>query len=260
MSASAAPTLPLARLVEDVRAVVPRTGQPFAQLPDGRTKLVFRVMAGGGGDVAVSGPRTRAAFKEVSGVARALVLAFKPGWSAPALGVGPAALTDQVVLLEALWGSAGAALAEDLLAADGLPDVLARLAEALARRTEGASESSSARLARRAARLLERGEETQVTQVAARLGVTPRHLRRAFTESVGVPPKAFARASRLQRAVRMAADSSDWGRIAVEAGYYDQAHLISDFRDLVGLTPGAFLRRGSHRGERLAPASLGAPR
>ena len=35
----------------------------------------------------------------------------------------------------------------------------------------------------------------------------------------------------------------DWGRIAADAGYYDQAHLIGDFRELVGLTPGAFLKR-----------------
>ncbi|WP_367616288.1 AraC family transcriptional regulator [Corallococcus exercitus] len=39
-----------------------------------------------------------------------------------------------------------------------------------------------------------------------------------------------------------AATSKDWRRIAVDAGYYDPAHLIADFRELVGLTPGAFLK------------------
>ena len=81
--------------------------------------------------------------------------------------------------------------------------------------------------------------------VAKRLGVTARHLRRAFTESVGIGPKEFARTVRLQRAVRSAATSNDWGRIAADAGYYDQAHLIADFRELVGLTPGAFLKHSS---------------
>jgi AraC-like DNA-binding protein len=39
----------------------------------------------------------------------------------------------------------------------------------------------------------------------------------------------------------MATCSIDWARIARDAGYYDQAHLIRDFRELVGLTPGNFL-------------------
>ncbi len=94
--------------------------------------------------------------------------------------------------------------------------------------------------------------------VASHLGVTARHLRRAFTESVGIGPKEFARTVRLQRAVRRAATSKDWARIAVDAGYYDQAHLIADFRQLVGLTPGAFLKRVSDRGGSLhSVATLG---
>jgi AraC-like DNA-binding protein len=82
--------------------------------------------------------------------------------------------------------------------------------------------------------------DVRMAHVADRLGVTSRHLRRAFTESVGVGPKDFARAIRLQRAVRSAATSRDWARIAAENGYCDQAHLIDDFRALVGLTPGAY--------------------
>lgn len=55
---------------------------------------------------------------------------------------------------------------------------------------------------------------------------------------------------RLQRAVRLAATSKDWVRIAADAGYYDQAHLINDFRELVGLTLGTFLKRADERGVR----------
>lgn len=79
--------------------------------------------------------------------------------------------------------------------------------------------------------------------VAEQLGVTGRHLRRAFTENVGIGPKEFARTVRLQRAMTMAATSRDWARIAADAGYYDQAHLIGDFRQLVGLTPAVFFKR-----------------
>ncbi|WP_437995816.1 helix-turn-helix transcriptional regulator [Sorangium sp. So ce185] len=197
--------------------------------------------------MAVAGPRTRALFKNATGVAQAVMLQFKPGWSAPLLGVAANALTDRIVPLEDLWGRTGGDLCLDLLEARSVPEVLDRLSHAIALRTHETFEPASAQLARRAVRLLE-GGEVRVERVAERLGVTARHLRRAFTESVGIGPKDFARTVRLQRAVRRAASSKDWARIAADAGYYDQAHLIADFRELVGLTPGAFLKRAGARG------------
>jgi len=246
---SDASTFSLSRFVEDVRSVVPGAGGALHvdRLPDGRTSLVFRVMEEGReGDVAVAGPRTRALFKHATGVSRAVIVQFKPGWSASLLGVAANALTDRIVLLEEIWGGSGIDLCRDLLAARSLPEILDRLSRAIAVRAWQTFEPASARLARRAVRLLE-GDEVRVESVAKRLGVTARHLRRAFTESVGVGPKDFARTVRLQRAVRRARTSNDWVRIAADAGYYDQAHLIGDFRQLVGLTPGAFLRREVER-------------
>ncbi|WP_338261841.1 helix-turn-helix domain-containing protein [Corallococcus caeni] len=251
---SAASTFSLARFVEDVRALVPVAGNTrHERLPDGRMTLVFRVLEEGRkGDVCVAGPRTRALFKDAPGVVRAVILQFKPGWSAPLLGVSANALTDQIIPLEDLWGRPGGDLLHELLAARSLPEVFDRLSHAIALRTHQTFEPASARLARRAVRLLE-ADEVRVETVAEQLGVTARHLRRAFTEHVGIGPKDYARTVRLQRAVRMAATSKDWRRIAVDAGYYDQAHLIADFRELVGLTPGAFLKSA----ERGHPAGHG---
>lgn len=232
----------LARFVEDVRVLVPVAGRDnrIEQLPDGRTNLHIRVLAGGHADVTLAGPRTRAVFKDPTDVVRVMSLRFKPGCAAPLFGVSASVLTDQYVALEELWGPAGADLCRELLAARGVPDALDRLSRAFAGHTDRRDAPASASLARRAVRLLEAGE-ARVEQVATRLGVTARHLRRVFTDSVGIGPKDFARAVRLQRAVRLAASSSDWASIAACAGYYDQAHLIAEFRDLVGLTPGAFL-------------------
>ena len=249
MTNAAASTAWLSRFVEDVRVVVPVAGRALQleRLPDGRTTLVLRVKEEGQkGDVTVAGPRTRALFKNATGIARAVILQFKPGWSAPLLGVAANALTDQIVQLEDLWGRPGGELCHELLQAASLQEVLDRVSRAIAVRTHQTFEPASARLARRAVRLLE-GDEVRVESVAKRLGVTARHLRRAFTESVGIGPKEFARTVRLQRAVRMAASSKDWVRIAADAGYYDQSHLIADFRELVGLTPGAFLHATAQR-------------
>lgn len=243
------PTLALARFVEDVHAVAPPPGQAFdgVRLPDGRTTLVFRALEGGlKGDVWVAGPGTRAKFKSVTGIARMVTLRFKPGWSVPLLGVAASELTDRIVPLDDVWGRAGRELCGELLAARSRADVMDRIARALAFHAGHTVETASGQLARRAVCLLE-GGEVRVESVADRLGVTARHLRRAFTENVGIGPKDFARTARLQRAVRIAATSCDWARIAADAGYYDQAHLIADFRQLVGLTPGAFFKRTGGR-------------
>jgi AraC-like DNA-binding protein len=229
--------------VEDVRVVVAVPGAPLQveRLPDGKTAIVLRTLDDATGDAWVMGPRRRALFKIATGVARAVIVELRPGWASSMLGVAASALVDRHVALDELWGRPGAELRDELLAMRDASEIVDRLARALASRLERAGGSASARLARRAVQLLERGED-RVEEVAARLGVTARHLRRVFVESVGVGPKDFIRNVRLQRAVR-SAGAADWGRVAADAGYYDQAHLIADFRDLVGLTPSAYARR-----------------
>jgi AraC-like DNA-binding protein len=80
--------------------------------------------------------------------------------------------------------------------------------------------------------------------VANDLGVSERHLRRVFRETVGVSPKAFAKITRFRRAVCAARDDAypRWASIAVATGYYDQAHLIAEFRAIAGVTPRTLLR------------------
>ena len=234
--------LSLSHFVEDVRSLTfDGRLRHLEHIPDGRTYLVVRSIEGEG-DVTVLGPRTRAHFKRVSGVQRAVMLQFKPGWSCALLGVAANELTDRHVALEDLWGRPGRDLRLELLAAGSTRELLDLVSSSLVGRAEQTVEPEAARLARRAVRLLE-GGETRIDRVASLLGVTTRHLRRAFTENIGIGPKDFARTVRLRRAVRMAERSTDWVRIASDAGYYDQAHLIAEFRELIGLTPGAFLKR-----------------
>ena len=254
-TASSAPaTFSASRFIEDVRAVVPVPGRSLEvdQLPDGRTSLVFRVLEEGRrGDVAVAGPRTRALYKRPTGVARALIVRLRPGWSTSLLGVTASAVTDQIVLLAELWGPSADELSSELLAARSPQAAIDRLSDALTTRALQTLEPASARLARRAVRLFE-GDEVRVDNVAKQLGVTARHLRRAFVETIGVGPKDFARTVRLQRALRRAETSDDWSQIAAGTGYYDQAHLIADFRRFLGLTPSAFMKRAIERGVRSA--------
>jgi methylphosphotriester-DNA--protein-cysteine methyltransferase len=66
-----------------------------------------------------------------------------------------------------------------------------------------------------------------------------RHLRRVFRDAIGMIPKTFARLARFRRALGAARpdEHEGWASIAAEAGYYDQAHLIAEFRMIAGVTP-----------------------
>lgn len=72
--------------------------------------------------------------------------------------------------------------------------------------------------------------------------VSSRRLRRLFLQGVGVAPKRLARILRFRAALERlsAAPAVDLPRLALDCGYYDQAHLYRDFRDLATMTPGAY--------------------
>ncbi len=73
-----------------------------------------------------------------------------------------------------------------------------------------------------------------------------KQLRRIFLERVGVGPKAMARIARINCAARLIrASGRTHADIAAQAGYFDQSHLIRDFREICGTTPLQYARNMS---------------
>jgi AraC-like DNA-binding protein len=88
-----------------------------------------------------------------------------------------------------------------------------------------------------ALRLLVSGRRT-VGTAAERVGLSERQLERKSLECAGISPKTLSRISRFQHAIgRHRAGYGNWKEIAHDAGYYDQMHLVRNFRDLGGGTP-----------------------
>ncbi len=82
----------------------------------------------------------------------------------------------------------------------------------------------------------------RLRDVAARLHVSERHLRRRFADHVGCSPKTYARHLQIAAAA-LAAEKHpdpDWAEIAAGAGFHDQPHMINAFRAELGMTPKAF--------------------
>lgn len=168
---------------------------------------------------------------------------LRPGYAGVILGVPPGQLTDQHVDLEALWGRRARELRERLCAATTTHQRFAILEAELAarldeRRVHPAVIHALDALAR---------PEARVADIAKNVGLSQRRLIELFTAQVGLTPKRFARVLRFHRAAALARRAAfDWTRVAHESGYYDQAHLIRDFRELAEVTPRDLLRASAH--------------
>ena len=92
----------------------------------------------------------------------------------------------------------------------------------------------------RARALLEKGQ--RISDVAEEVGFSVRKLRGDFKEWVGLGPKAYARIHRLRRVIRSIAKGpvDNWAALAVEHGFFDQAHMVREFRSLSGTTPAEY--------------------
>jgi len=91
-------------------------------------------------------------------------------------------------------------------------------------------------------RLLDADHPVTVVRLARELGVTPRHLHRRFSATVGAPPKRLERLARFARTWQQATmgPAAGWAELAYANGYADQAHLVREFRAF-GATPPAHL-------------------
>ena len=96
-------------------------------------------------------------------------------------------------------------------------------------------------------RLRESRGAVSIAGLAAETGWSARHLSEQFRAETGLSPKEAARVIRFDRARRALLRRGAAGRpgplasLAAQCGYYDQAHMARDFRDLAGCPPSQLL-------------------
>ena len=83
-----------------------------------------------------------------------------------------------------------------------------------------------------------------ISAIAVSLGVSQEHLDREFTSVAGLSPRRLASLMRVRRLLEQieVRDSVDWADEAIRRGWYDQAHLIRDFKRYTGVTPTSYVR------------------
>lgn len=158
------------------------------------------------------------------------------------LGVPASALAASVVELADLRGTAGAELPERLVLTPGWPGRFAVLDDVLSRLVVEAPEPPR-EVAWAWHRLVRAGGAIEIAALAAEVGWSRRHLAERFRRELGLSPKTAARVLRFERARRLLGGPvrPALAEVAAECGYFDQAHLNRDWRELAGCTPTAWL-------------------
>jgi len=162
---------------------------------------------------------------------------FRPAGAALLTGGGVDALTDRQERIENVLGPIGIELTERLLLArddSGRQNLVEAFLLERVRRTQ-----QDGRVEAVVDSILRDAPGANVARLAEAVSLSPRQLERRFAARVGLSPKAFARTMRFQSLFRMLGDEAGqrFADLALAAGYFDQAHLSRDFRELSGQTP-----------------------
>lgn len=187
----------------------------------------------------VVGTMTAPIFEDLTARAEYLGIRFAPGGFTHFFGIPVHELTDRIVPLESL--SASFPSAEQLADSPEMSTRVEILESSLSQRLPSDRQDPS--LARVLDTISACGGNVTISQLARIACWSPRHLGRRFHDSVGVGPKTFCKIIRFKNALHMLRHEPppELLQVALEAGYYDQAHFIHDFNRFYGASPSTVL-------------------
>ncbi len=199
-----------------------------------------------GDQARVAGMMSSVIHVAVAQPVRTIAVRFKPAAAAHFFKQPLHQLADQHPDLADLWSPAEARQFADALWTRPLSDAaaLATVQRMLLERLALIPPTPNG-LAEAAVAAIERANgNLRIETLAGSLGVSRQHLATKFRARVGLSAKLFARVCRFRAAgdrIRgLPTAQLDWVSLALDLGYYDQPHLIHEFRELTGSTPESF--------------------
>lgn len=212
-------------------------------LPDGASRLLV-VLHGGAASIHVAGARANPVLLTMSGHMHGLSLALNPGATLELFGVPANELAGLTVQWDDIVPKAHRDLPEQLVAA---ADDATRVQHVMQSLQASLRPSATSRplLEYAARRLGPKMGGVSVRELAAELNLSERRVQQLFATHIGLAPSVWRRLQRFHGTLRLlrAEETHQWSEIALCAGYYDQSHLINEFRALCGLTPQQLLLR-----------------
>jgi len=183
-----------------------------------------------------------------------LGIRFHPGMSHGMLGVPVSKLTDQVVDLESLWGKKARDFEEQLANAANESERIALLAASLPPSPEITPVQKAIEWVAAV-----RGDAS-IDELSRHVGLSARQFRRLCIEQTGLAPKMLCRIVRFRNTVGqlLQPGSTSQADLALDCGYYDQAHFINEFHEFSGLAPREYLMSVSSNPTPADPDKIGS--
>jgi AraC-like DNA-binding protein len=197
----------------------------------------------------VSGVRTQPITIPGGTGSRMLIVAFKRGRAHPFYRFPMDEISDTVEAADLVFGRYFCDLREQLLAVNTVSRMFQLVERFLLRKAEDAIlEDGGTRCIEYAvSRMVHHPSLRCLHQLSDEIGYSQKHFIDLFRQQVGVTPKQYLKIMRFQKAICAIErkPSIRWSNIALESGYYDQAHFIRDFKHFSGFTPNEYLNRKS---------------
>jgi AraC-like DNA-binding protein len=214
-------------------AAVDHAAVDHAVRPDGCLDIVYSPELG---LRAVGAMPVEQRFRMSAGMA-VVGVRFRPGLARPFVQAPPVELTGQLPPLEQLWGRRARELESRLSGSPSAAERARLLLSALPPPGDATCAATGA-IARAMEAIAAAHGVLDLDWAAAQAGMSARQFRRRCLEESGLTPKFLCRVLRFRRSFELAAARGlSWAAIAAETGYFDQAHLIRDFREFTGRTP-----------------------
>ncbi len=169
---------------------------------------------------------------------------FHPAGAFPMSRFSVHELTDKIVDLTELLGSRGRELEERIGNAYGFAERVGIFESHFLHRL-AVLPSDDKTVGFAAEMIVKSGGTISVSRLAENIGVSERRLERKFRSRVGISPKMLARTVRFQNVVNniQSAANVDLLDTALSFGYFDQSHMIREFKEFSGETPLGYFRK-----------------
>jgi AraC-like DNA-binding protein len=213
--------------------------------PNGSVELVCAI----GSMPRILGPQTGPIEETLAPGMTIVGVRLRPEAASSVLGLPISTVADLALGADELWGDRGDALQELLAVTSSARESAALLERAVAKRLADATAPDPI-VAEAVPRLMS-GPRADVASMASSLFISERQLRRRFEAATGLTPTTLHRILRFQRFLALAwtrdQPSAQVARLAIEAGYADQAHLHREALRLEGRSPRTFLAESERR-------------